>query len=136
MAVLNSGGERFLLMHRRAQTDDLVKQSFPFSYLSISVVSTDGASHSVQVYTDISAEWISGNPSLLATWATSSSSTVMTHTVQLKDPELFSEVNDHTQCSFAGLLPSSRPLTLRNRRGGLLFRDIGTLASAFLVGSP
>lgn len=34
--------------------DDLRRQSVPFSYLKISVVSLDGRSHSVQVYSDVS----------------------------------------------------------------------------------
>jgi hypothetical protein len=75
---------------------DLVKQSTPLSYLAVSAVSTDGASHSVQVYTDISAEWVSGDNSLVATWSTSTGS-VLTHQVQLQSPTTYSEVNDHTQ---------------------------------------
>ena len=34
---------------------DPVKQSFPFTYISLEASSTDGKSHSVQVYSDISA---------------------------------------------------------------------------------
>lgn len=34
--------------------DDLRRQSVPFSYLKISVVSLDGRSHSVQIYSDVS----------------------------------------------------------------------------------
>ena len=36
------------------QTDDWVKQSIPFSYMSFTAKSLDGASHAVQVYSDVS----------------------------------------------------------------------------------
>ncbi|PPQ83295.1 hypothetical protein CVT25_004034 [Psilocybe cyanescens] len=75
---------------------DLVRQSIPFSYMAVSAASTDGASHSVQVYSDISAEWISGDNSLVANWSTSTGSTI-THQVQLQTQKVFTEVNDHTQ---------------------------------------
>ena len=35
--------------------DDMERQSLIFSYLDVSVESSDGASHDVQLYTDISA---------------------------------------------------------------------------------
>ena len=38
---------------------DLMRQSLVFSYLDVSVTSTDGAAHDVQLYTDITA----GKPS-------------------------------------------------------------------------
>ncbi|KAF4619311.1 hypothetical protein D9613_005332 [Agrocybe pediades] len=75
---------------------DLVKQSIPFSYMAVSAASTDGASHSVQVYSDISAEWVSGDNGLVASWSTTTGS-IITHKVQLVNQALFSEVNDHTQ---------------------------------------
>lgn len=34
--------------------DDLRRQSVPFSYLKVSVVSLDGRSHHVQIYADVS----------------------------------------------------------------------------------
>jgi hypothetical protein len=35
--------------------DDLLRQSAPVSYLSVSVSSKDGKEHDVQIYTDVSA---------------------------------------------------------------------------------
>ncbi|KAL0573007.1 hypothetical protein V5O48_008953 [Marasmius crinis-equi] len=75
---------------------DLVKQSIPFSYLSVSAASTDGRAHSVQIYSDISAEWVSGDNGLVANWNTTTGS-VLTHQVQLATQNRFAEVNDHTQ---------------------------------------
>ncbi|KAN0137115.1 protein of unknown function (DUF1793) domain containing protein [Lactarius tabidus] len=39
---------------------DWVKQSIPFSYLSLTAKSLDGAAHAVQVYSDFSAMWSPG----------------------------------------------------------------------------
>ncbi|KAI5122587.1 hypothetical protein M0805_004803 [Coniferiporia weirii] len=75
---------------------DLVRQSLPFSYLSLTAASNDGGSHSVQIYTDISAEWITGDNSLTANWTTSVGD-IITHQVQLADQTEFSEVSDHIQ---------------------------------------
>ena len=80
-----------------AQPTDLVKQSIPFAYMAVSAVSTDGASHSVQVYSDISAEWVSGDTSLEVDWSTTADS-VVTHQVQLISEIPFTEINDRTQC--------------------------------------
>ncbi|THH06365.1 hypothetical protein EW145_g4138 [Phellinidium pouzarii] len=75
---------------------DLVRQSLPFSYLSLTAAPNDGNAHSVQVYTDISAEWITGDNSLTANWTTSVGD-VITHQVQLVDQTEFSEISDHIQ---------------------------------------
>ncbi|KLO07018.1 DUF1793-domain-containing protein [Schizopora paradoxa] len=45
---------------------DLTRQSLPFVYLTFTASSMDGAPHSLQVYTDISAEWIIGDNSIPA----------------------------------------------------------------------
>ncbi|KAF5390581.1 hypothetical protein D9757_002679 [Collybiopsis confluens] len=75
---------------------DLVKQSIPFSYMTVSAVSTNGASHSVQIYSDISAEWASGDDSLTVNWTTTTGD-ILTHQVQLVNPTIFGEASDHTQ---------------------------------------
>lgn len=66
--------------------------------MAVSAASTDGAAHSVQVYSDISAEWVSGDNSLTANWTTTTSNGTITHQVQLARQAPFSEINDHTQC--------------------------------------
>ncbi|KAH8101093.1 DUF1793-domain-containing protein, partial [Cristinia sonorae] len=76
---------------------DLALQSFPFSYLSLSVTSSDGAPHNVSVYTDISAEWVTGNTSSVANWTTSTDSNLLTHQIQLADQHLLVEEHDMIQ---------------------------------------
>lgn len=71
--------------------------------MAVSAASTDGASHTVQVYSDISAEWVSGDNALTASWSTSTGS-IITHQVQLANQAAFSEVNDHTQCKHIDMI--------------------------------
>ncbi|KAJ7129541.1 DUF1793-domain-containing protein [Mycena epipterygia] len=75
------------------EPNDLSKQSFPFSYMALSVASTDGNSHSVQLYSDISAEWVAGNNTLPVNWTTIANDTIM-HQVQLQKQTVFAETND------------------------------------------
>jgi hypothetical protein len=75
-------------------------QSIPLSYLQIQAVSTDGASHTVQIMVDISAEWVNADVSQVATWATDSSVTVnggtlRTFTIQSQTQKQFTETSDY-----------------------------------------
>ncbi|KAJ7179003.1 DUF1793-domain-containing protein [Mycena filopes] len=79
------------------EPNDLVKQSIPFAYMAVSAAATDGRSHSVQVYSDISAEWTSGDNSLPVNWNSTTTGSILTHQVQLQNPSIFGEINDHTQ---------------------------------------
>ncbi|KAG8722947.1 hypothetical protein FRC09_005472 [Ceratobasidium sp. 395] len=76
---------------------DYLRQSIPFSYMTLTSKSTDGKSHSIQYYTDISAEWVSGDNSLTATWSTNNLNGAIAHQVQLQNQGQYKEVNDHTQ---------------------------------------
>ncbi|KAH9841230.1 DUF1793-domain-containing protein [Teratosphaeria destructans] len=49
--------------------NDLLRSSLPYSYLETTVSSIDGQEHDVQLYTDISAEWVSGDHSANAQWS-------------------------------------------------------------------
>jgi len=49
--------------------DTLLEMSLPYTYLDVSVYPLDGATHDIQVYTDISAEWTSGDRSNVAEWS-------------------------------------------------------------------
>ncbi|KAB5594674.1 hypothetical protein CTheo_1821 [Ceratobasidium theobromae] len=76
---------------------DYLRQSLPFSYMTLTAKSTDGAAHSVQFYTDISAEWVSGDNNLGAKWSTATGGGAIIHQVELQNPVRYAEVNDHTQ---------------------------------------
>ncbi|KAI1794379.1 DUF1793-domain-containing protein [Ganoderma leucocontextum] len=78
------------------EPSDFVNQSLPLSYYSVSAASNDGKSHTVQVYADISAEWVSGDNSLIANWATTTGG-VLTHEVTLANPSAYTEISDRIQ---------------------------------------
>ncbi|KAG5342506.1 hypothetical protein C0989_000634 [Termitomyces sp. Mn162] len=79
------------------EATDLVKQSTPFAYMAVSAASNDNAAHSVQVYSDITAEWVSANLSDTVEWSTSAVGNVITHQFQSQLPSVFSEYQDHVQ---------------------------------------
>ncbi|THH14879.1 hypothetical protein EW146_g5515 [Bondarzewia mesenterica] len=93
------------------EPNDLTQQSLPFSYLALSAASNDGGSHSVHVYTDISAEWVSGDNSLTANWTTTAAGDVLTHQVQLENQSVYGEVSDHIQQGSAYYSTTSSPST-------------------------
>ncbi|BCS22855.1 glutaminase GtaA [Aspergillus puulaauensis] len=78
--------------------NDLRRQSLVFSYLDVSVSSLDGESHNVQVYADISAEWVSGDRSAIAQWDYGvTGDGVAYHKVHRQTPLLFSENRDQAE---------------------------------------
>ncbi|KAH9079604.1 hypothetical protein EDB83DRAFT_2216395 [Lactarius deliciosus] len=76
---------------------DWVKQSIPLSYMSLTAKSLDGAAHAVQVYSDLSAVWVSGNQSQGIYW-TGISDGVIGHSVKRQNPTLPAiELDVHTE---------------------------------------
>jgi hypothetical protein len=63
---------------------DLELQSVPLTLLTVSVSFTDGNSHSVQVYADITGEWASNSESAQIEWQTTSDSTGRYWAVELQ----------------------------------------------------
>ncbi|KAL5409434.1 hypothetical protein PMIN06_010398 [Paraphaeosphaeria minitans] len=76
---------------------DLKRQSLIASYLNVEVASKDGSDHEVQLYTDISAEWISGNLNAVAHWEYDTTDGLSYHKVWKQDQQPFSEVNDRAE---------------------------------------
>ncbi|KAF2490135.1 glutaminase GtaA [Lophium mytilinum] len=78
--------------------NDLKRQSLIFSYMDVEVVSTDGHKHDIQVYSDISAEFVSGDRSDVAQWDSGNSGgQVAFHKIWKQTPMLFSEKNDQSE---------------------------------------
>ncbi|KAH9000741.1 hypothetical protein EDB86DRAFT_3075191 [Lactarius hatsudake] len=93
---------------------DWVKQSIPFSYLALSAKSLDGAAHAVQVYSDVSGEWNSGDRGQMLRWSTTSTSDVVYHTVNLQNPAVFNEINNMAEWgSFYYAMKSANGLTFK-----------------------
>ncbi|KAI1785602.1 hypothetical protein LXA43DRAFT_1065747 [Ganoderma leucocontextum] len=66
------------------EPDDWVKQSIPFSYVSVEAQSLD---YPVQVYSDITAEWASGDRSSLVCWSNKNTSKSVYHKIELQNPQ-------------------------------------------------
>ncbi|TVY44587.1 Glutaminase A [Lachnellula occidentalis] len=81
--------------------DDQERQSLIFSYLDVGVQSLDGKSHDVQLYTDISAEWVSGDHSAVAQWDQDTTSDgISYHKVYRQTQLLFSETADQADWGY------------------------------------
>ncbi|KAI0358680.1 DUF1793-domain-containing protein [Trametes cingulata] len=89
---------------------DWVLQSLPFSYVSVEASSLDGQSHNVQVYSDISAEWLSGDrTNSIATWTHHTSSNSIYHEIKLETPQEGVEINHQAQDGTAYYAMALRP---------------------------
>ncbi|TFY68763.1 hypothetical protein EVG20_g3433 [Dentipellis fragilis] len=88
---------------------DWVRQSIPFSYLYVEAASVDGNQHSVQVYSDISAEWSSGNRSERVQWQTVADSNSVYHKTTLGTQTQLDETKQQAEwgTTFFGMRLSS-----------------------------
>ncbi|KAK0246503.1 hypothetical protein EDD85DRAFT_897226 [Armillaria nabsnona] len=75
------------------EPSNLVLQSLPFSYVYIDVESNDGQEHSIQLYSGISAEWISGDDESLAKWSTTTTNSSRIHKAARQSPLSMQEIN-------------------------------------------
>jgi hypothetical protein len=67
--VLGAGGVAVTLdFLSPVEIDDLSRLSAPLAYLSMSARSTDGESHAVSLYVDISGEWANGDSAQQVQW--------------------------------------------------------------------
>ncbi|KAH9913165.1 uncharacterized protein B0H18DRAFT_1126524 [Fomitopsis serialis] len=73
------------------EPSDWVKQSMPFSYLAVEFASTDGKQHDVQLYSDISAEWVSANKGYVAEWSSNQTDNMVYHAIKLQQARAFDE---------------------------------------------
>ncbi|KIY67053.1 hypothetical protein CYLTODRAFT_15822 [Cylindrobasidium torrendii FP15055 ss-10] len=69
---------------------DLVAQSLPFTYMYCDITVTDGQEHSIQLYTDVTGEWLSNDIEQPIKWDISKSS-IIYHTVSLQNPKALTE---------------------------------------------
>ncbi|EJD08023.1 DUF1793-domain-containing protein [Fomitiporia mediterranea MF3/22] len=76
---------------------DLARQSLPFSYMYITVQPNDGGSHSVQIYSDVSGEFIGGNSGVQANWTFNESSDFVYLQMNPSSPLPFQELNKRPQ---------------------------------------
>ncbi|KAK0203921.1 hypothetical protein DFS33DRAFT_1275044 [Desarmillaria ectypa] len=73
------------------ETDSLVRQSFPFTYLYVDAVSRDGRQHDVQFYTDVTGEWLSNDITDNIRWSTAQKPSFIYHEASLSSPSSMNE---------------------------------------------
>ncbi|PLW10460.1 hypothetical protein PCANC_23157 [Puccinia coronata f. sp. avenae] len=103
--TMEAGGVRFMVtfLSSLPTAGDLLRQSLPFSYLSIELVEDKSSSGStreydpVMIYTDIQADWASGNHNVTATWSHSDTGKSLSYHIGRKDQLLFSEQNEYAE---------------------------------------
>ncbi|KAK1222654.1 hypothetical protein PQX77_014492 [Marasmius sp. AFHP31] len=76
------------------EPDDWVLQSLPFVYLAVNVISTDGQPHNVQLYSDVTGEWISGDSNSLMAWDTTPSDSTIYHHASRTLPTPMTEIKN------------------------------------------
>ncbi|KAL5533549.1 hypothetical protein ACEPAG_9 [Sanghuangporus baumii] len=79
------------------EATDMVHQSMPFSYLYFTVQSTDGKEHSIQFYSDLSGEWISGDTGLESQWKIDESNDFVYLQMNLVTSGPYQEINNRPQ---------------------------------------
>lgn len=86
-----------------------MKQSTPLSYLTVQAISTDGAAHTVSVYSDISAEWAcASNNTEPVVWQSNVTGPILTHQVMLETQQNYTEYNDFILREFVMLVSPGR----------------------------
>ncbi|KAK0500707.1 hypothetical protein EDD18DRAFT_1434560 [Armillaria luteobubalina] len=111
---------------------DLVLQSLPFSYVYIDVESNDGQEHSIQLYSDISAEWISGNDSSPAEWNTTLTGSSTIHQAARQLPQPMQEINKLSEdATVYYAFPPSNDATYETNNDSVVRGDFTTNGALF-----
>ena len=77
--------------------NDPMRQSLPYSYLTVSVNSTDGKTHRIQLYSDVGAQFVSGaDLSPVVRWNTSVVGDLLVHQSSMQTAWPFGEIKDYT----------------------------------------
>ncbi|WPG98981.1 Hypothetical protein R9X50_00178300 [Acrodontium crateriforme] len=73
--------------------EDEKRMSMPFSYMVVDVLSRDGKPHNVQLYTDVSGEWASGDRNQVLQWEQGSHNNTAYHKFYRQNQKEFAEDN-------------------------------------------
>ncbi|CCM02776.1 uncharacterized protein FIBRA_04884 [Fibroporia radiculosa] len=105
------------------EPSDWVRQSIPFSYVAVNASSNDGKAHVTQFYSDITAEWASGNRSEVITWSTTETDEVIFHQIQVETPTPYTEVNGQTDDGVVYFSTNQGPEVSYQSGGWMSLRD-------------
>ncbi|KAJ7495352.1 DUF1793-domain-containing protein [Mycena latifolia] len=87
---------------------DWARQSFPFSYVYLDGRALDGKFHSIQLYSDISAEWVTNSFGTSIQWSTGTTENTVYHKVQSSNPtSVFKDVAEDSVAYYA--MASNQP---------------------------
>ncbi|KAF8992673.1 hypothetical protein BDQ17DRAFT_1432228 [Cyathus striatus] len=75
------------------EPDDWIKQSFPFTYYYIDIATSDGMAHDIQLYTDITGEWVAKDTSTVINWDTGETDTIVYHQVKAQSQQAMKEID-------------------------------------------
>ncbi|KAF8180898.1 hypothetical protein K438DRAFT_1768092 [Mycena galopus ATCC 62051] len=103
------------------EPSDWGRQSFPFSYLYLDGKATDGQAHSIQLYSDITGEWVSENLRTQIQWNTSQTNHTTYHQVKSTSPT--SVFNDVAEDSVAYHVISSAEPNIVSMVGSHALRE-------------
>ncbi|KAM3508374.1 hypothetical protein MY10362_001219 [Beauveria mimosiformis] len=94
--VMNVGGKVELTVCFLSPVfpDDHRRQSIPFSYLSVKVKSIDHHLHSVQIYSDVTGEFASGDSAAIIEWEHRKENGLRSHHFWRRNQDIFNEAND------------------------------------------
>ncbi|KAJ7636292.1 hypothetical protein FB45DRAFT_1055754 [Roridomyces roridus] len=101
--VLSAGPVDLTVTFLSPVETDLVKLSIPLAYMDVSFSSTDGKTHDVKVYSDITGEWLTGDDSWDLQWETTTKG-IVSHEISFQYPAMWQEVNDHIAYASATLV--------------------------------
>jgi hypothetical protein len=90
--TLNAGGvELTAEWLSPIEPGDLMRESVPFTLLTVTVRAIDGASHDVRVYADITGEWATSTESAVITWDVTTTGCNQYWSVQRQTPDPLTE---------------------------------------------
>jgi len=93
--VLNGGGVNLTVtFFSPVDPENLQRQCVPFSYITMQAASSDGNSHTVEVYFDISGEWAHGDTTQDLSWSQTVTSSTIALTNTPTSPSVLAEFND------------------------------------------
>ncbi|KAF7329621.1 hypothetical protein MKEN_00225100 [Mycena kentingensis (nom. inval.)] len=74
------------------EPDDLARQSFPFSYVYVDGATTDGKAHTIELYMDITGEWVTSDAKTPIQWQ--SNETISSAYLQVRPVSLSTNFQD------------------------------------------
>ena len=129
--VINAGSATFILdFLSPVSPQNYIRQSLPFSYLTVSAAGLNGATPSIQIYSDIDDSWTGQFGDEVAAGWTYALSEESTHVLTLTPggTALYSEVNDMAQWGTAVYCTQENGYTVTPQVG-----DIEAVRAAFVA---